>query len=436
MKTVVLMLAMVAGAYGGRIQAQKNSVSDVEKPGGSSLITDWMKIHFDAILNAKVKSQQFRPLAYMGVALYESIVPGDPAYKSLAGQLNEYSPVLHTPENPDVYWPASANAALAQTMRFFYNDNPLTVQRIDSMEQACRMKFISQGKNAAAIDHGAAYGKQVADNVIAWCRTDLADHVNDAYTLPVGDGLYELTSADIKAPVSPHMGKCRTMVKGSCDSTMPPPPTAFSPEKGSGFYNMVNDLYTGTQNNSPSQIATALFWDDFPNGKTLTAGGHWESILGNVMKQKNMSLIEGARVYSELFITMQDAVIGCFKAKYTYNLLRPVTYIHKYMNHTDWQPLITTPMHPEYPAAHATVSMSAAVILTHILGNDVSFTDNAYDYRHYPAHHFNNFIEAGTEAGLSRFYGGIHYRPSITAGFAQGKKIADHIGERLEYKPR
>lgn len=436
MKIRVHMLILFAGIFTGPLQAQgqRNSSNDLEKTGGSSLITDWMPVHFKAILHAKVRNQQFRPLAYMGVALYESVVPGDPAYRSLVGQLNEYRPVLQPPESQQVYWPASANAALAQTMRFFYGDNPVTMKRIDSMEQACRIKFRQQGNDASAIENGAQFGKQVADNVIAWSKTDLADHVNDPYTIPVGEGLYELTSSGSKAPVSPHMGKCRTMVKGSCDSTMPSPPAAFSVEKGSAFYQMVNDLYTGSQSNDPAHIATALFWDDFPDGRTLTAGGHWESILGNVMKQEKMSLIEGARAYSQLFITMQDAVIGCFKAKYTFNLLRPVTYIHKYMNHADWQPVITTPMHPEYPAAHATVSMSAAVILTHILGDKISFTDNTYDYRHYPAHHFNNFIEAATEAGISRFYGGIHYRPSIMAGFNQGRKIAENIAKRLEYK--
>jgi hypothetical protein len=147
-----------------------------------------------------------------------------------------------------------------------------------------------------------------------------------------------------------------------------------------------------------------------------------------------MSLIQGAGVFAELFMTMEDAQIGCFKAKYTYNLLRPVTYVQKYMNHPDWNPLIVTPPHPEYPAAHAVVSMSAATILTHILGDHIAFTDNTYAYRQYPAHHFNNFIEAAHEAGMSRLYGGIHYHPSIEAGFTQGSKIADNVAKALVLK--
>jgi hypothetical protein len=117
-----------------------------------------------------------------------------------------------------------------------------------------------------------------------------------------------------------------------------------------------------------------------------------------------------------------------------YNRMRPVTYVRKYMNHADWLPVIATPPHPEYPAAHATISMAGATILTFMLGDKVSFTDDSYAYRGYPAHHFANFREAATEAGMSRFYGGIHYLPSIQAGFEQGTKIADNVAKSLVFK--
>src|SRR5665647_427505 len=123
----------------------------------------------------------------------------------------------------------------------------------------------------------------------------------------------------------------------------------------------------------------------------------------------------------------------CIRDRYTYNLERPVTYIQGVMKHSDWNSLIITPPHPEYPAAHAVVSMSGATILTKMLGDKVSFTDNTYAYRGYSAHHFNNFTEAAREAGISRLYGGIHYRSSIEAGFTQGEKIANNINNKLVF---
>jgi hypothetical protein len=177
-----------------------------------------------------------------------------------------------------------------------------------------------------------------------------------------------------------------------------------------------------------------LYWDDFPDSKSVTAGGHWACILKTIMKDRNTSLIDGAMLYAALYITENDAAIGCFKAKYTYNLIRPVTYIQKYMNHPDWSPLINTPSHPEYPAAHATISMSGATILTHLLGDNVSFTDDTYVYLGYKPRPYKNIREAGKDAGLSRYYGGIHYKPSIEAGYIQGEKIATNVANSLVFK--
>lgn len=230
------------------------------------------------------------------------------------------------------------------------------------------------------------------------------------------------------------MGNCRTLVKGSIDNSIPPPPPAFSTDPQSPFYKTAEEVYQVSLLKDENHTATGLFWDDYPDNKSLTAPGHWANILKTVMTEKNTSLIEGASLYAGMFIAMNDAAIGCFKAKYTYNLMRPETYIQKYMNHPEWTPLIGTPNHPEYPAAHATVSMSGATELTHLLGDNVSLTDDSYAYRGYKAHRFKSFREAGLEAGMSRYYGGIHYIPSKKAGATQGEKIADNVAKSLVFK--
>ncbi len=405
--------------------------AELQAPGSSKLLTDWMALHLGTIRSSKVPSHHIRQLAYIGVAVYESLVAGDPNYQSLAGQLNGYDFRPTVPPSGDFCWQASANAAFAETFRYFEANNPVTLSKADSMEQACKQNLTRKGFSDASIVAGSQYGSQVARQVIAWSITDGEDKANAPYALPKGTGLYEPTPPAFMNPIYPHMGDCRTFVRGSIDNTLPPAPPSFSQDPQSDFYKMAGEVYTISQQEDDKKVSTALFWDDFPNGITLTGGGHWESILMTVMKQLNLSLMDGAGVFAELFATMQDAAIGCFKAKYTYNQLRPVTYIQKYMNKSDWKPLIITPPHPEYPAAHAVISMSAATILTRLLGNNLAFTDNTYAYRQYPAHRFSNFIEAGHEAGMSRLYGGIHYKPSIEAGFAQGEKVADNVGKAL-----
>lgn len=413
----------------------QDRVNDLEKPGSSSLINDWITVHLRVIRNGRVFNHNHRQSAYIGIALYESIVNGDKNYKSLHGQLNGYESPVESLDTNGICWKASANTALATMFRYFYPEQS-DVTRFDSIENAWRKQLLSDGNSEASVLMGSHYGETVARSVIDWCKTDGDDKADGEYDVPQGQGFWEPTPPRFVKPITPYLGNCRLIVKGSLDNTLPPPPEVFSENGQSAYYRMASEVYDISQNLDSEKKGIGLFWDDFPDGKSVTSGGHWASILKTVMVEHKISLIEGAHLYAALFISTHDAGIGCFKAKYTYNFMRPVTYIRKYMNHPEWNPMIKTPPHPEYPAAHATVSMAAATILTSILGDKISFTDNTYSYLGFRSHHYNNFTEAARQAGLSRFYGGIHYKKSIEAGFVQGEKVADYIAKSLVFNQR
>jgi hypothetical protein len=438
MKTRILILSLFVLIFYSGKQDVASLVTDpqasLEAPGGSDLIADWITAHIKTIRNSKIFSHHQRQMAYTGIAMYESIVPGDKNYKSLAGQLNDYHPVQSLPKAADICWQASANAAISKMFNFFYSSDQMSVARFDSLESAWNQRLMNEGYSKSSIMAGSDYGRAIAQGVIEWSKSDGADQANNPYEVPKGEGLWEPTPPNFRPPATPYMGKCRTLVKGDVDNTIPPTPPSFSKDQNSPFYKMVDEVYQASLKLDDNQKALGMFWDDFPDTKTVTAGGHWECILRTIMKDRHTSLMDGAMLYAALYITETDAAIGCFKAKYTYNQVRPVTYIQKYMNHPDWQPMIVTPSHPEYPAAHATISMSGATILTYLLGDNVAFTDDTYAYRGYKARKFNNLKEAGREAGLSRFYGGIHYKTSIEAGYAQGEKIAANVAKSLVFK--
>ena len=110
-----------------------------------------------------------------------------------------------------------------------------------------------------------------------------------------------------------------------------------------------------------------------------------------------------------------------------------MTYIRQHLDSL-WLPTIVTPAHPEYPAAHATLSAAAASSLTDALGDNVSFTDRTYENIGLPARTFASFEVAGREAGISRLYGGIHYQPSIDAGATVGKQVAQNVSATLRFR--
>ena len=66
---------------------------------------------------------------------------------------------------------------------------------------------------------------------------------------------------------------------------------------------------------------------------------------------------------------------------------------------------------------------AAAAVLTHLFGENFAFTDTAHEDEGMPGRPFASFRAAAEEAGISRLYGGIHYRAAIERGLEQGACI-------------
>jgi len=409
---------------------------DISKPGSGNLLSGYIKLHLELVRCTKGLSQGqlFRHFMYTSVALYESIVNGDKRYRTLSGQLQELTPLPVMTVGKKTCWQASASASLATILKTFYTTNPSAIQRIDSLKNQFSLLFLKEGYTKQNIQTASDYGDSIALLIVEWSKNDGSTKVHPTYEVPKGNGFWEPTPPAFGSPLVPYAFNNRTCVKNSTSNTLPLAPLAFSTDSSSTFYKMVNEVYMATQNLTDDQKAMAMFWDDLPNGRFFGASGHWASIFNQVVQQQQLSLIEAAKAYVAMNIALMDAFNACWKAKYTYNVMRPVTFIQKYMGHSEWQPLIITPAHPEYPAAHASISMAAATALTKVLGNHISFTDHSYDDLGFAPRNFKNFEQAGKEAGLSRLYGGIHYRPSIEAGYILGAKTATNALSGVNFK--
>jgi hypothetical protein len=370
-----------------------------------------------------------RPFAYSGISAYESI---DPGFLSWKNKYNGLSGLPETDHFKKYNWPASVNASLAEFNRSFFtsaNLNATDLAAIDSLENAISSTF--GGENAETLSRSVAFGKSIADAIFAWSLTDSYNQNNKLpYTPPVGPGLWIPTPPAFAAASGPFWGNDRRIIAGSGDNTEPGPPVnTYSETPGSGFYNMVNDLYMASKVLTTDQKNMALFWRDVPG---VSTPGHWMSITQQAIRQSHSRLDKAAMAYALVGICLNDAVIDVFKYKYVYNQVRPVTYIRKVIGDTAWLSFIATPAHPEYPAAHGVVSASAAEGLTAAFGNIGPLTDHTWDYLGFPARTFNTFREFALDAGNSRFYGGIHYQPSINTGLKEGKMVAENILRELE----
>jgi hypothetical protein len=405
--------------------SKTDEVSSKRKPSSysSDVIQKWMTIQMRLMRNATGIPNHglARHFAYTGVAAMESLEPALHGKQSWTNKWNGLTGLPASSHSKDYYYPANVNAALASMNRLMFPGASVADKAaIDSLENALTQEFLVQ-QPVALITASAEFGNKVAIAVYNWSETDGYKNANNPYTVPVGPGLWKPTPPALSAPATPYWGNNRTIMTGSIANTQPAPPTVYSADPHSGFYGMVKEVYDVSQNLTDDQKAMVTFWKDVPGA---TTPGHWLSILRQVIYHEESSLDDAALAYALTGTAINDASITCFKWKYYYNLVRPVTYIREVLGHTTWSSYIGTPAHPEYVSAHSSLSMAAARIIENLFVLHGSFTDHTYDYLGYTARTYPNIVALAMEAGESRLFAGIHYRPSINAGIVQGHRVA------------
>ena len=213
---------------------------------------------------------------------------------------------------------------------------------------------------------------------------------------------------------------------------------------GSDFYKEVIEVYETVNALDEEKKEIAQFWDCNPYvshhkghvmfaTKKITPGGHWMGIAAIASKKDSADIMKAATTYALTSIALFDAFISCWDEKYRSNLIRPETVINRHIDE-DWVPLLQTPPFPEYTSGHSVISGAAAVMLTHIFGDNFSFDDTVEVEYGLPVRSFNSFIEASDEAAISRLYGGIHYLPACEVGIKQGRELGIHLTQKISYK--
>jgi membrane-associated phospholipid phosphatase len=312
--------------------------------------------------------------------------------------------------------------------------SPGSLAAITAVEQVFAAEGRARGPGPVYI-LSVVWGRVVAEAVLAWAATDgSATLTNCPYTPPVGPGLWEPTPPAFAPPLEPCWGQLRPLVLASGDACAPPPPPAYSEDPGSEFYALGLEVYTTSVHLTEEQRTIARYWAD-SSGTTGTPSGHWVAIVGQIARHDGLSLMAAAEAYVRVGLAVADAFISCWHTKYTYNLLRPETYITRLIDPT-WLPLIITPGFPAYTSGHATQSGAAATVLTDLFGmtpfTDTLHQDHDLEPRLEPRR-FGSFDEAAAEAAISRLYAGIHYPFDSDNGLAQGRCIGRVIVDRVTF---
>jgi hypothetical protein len=381
-----------------------------------------------------------RIYAYITVAGYEAARNGNTNYLSLAGQVNGLDSIPK-PEAGKTY---CYNLAAAHAILTVGKILVMSEGRIEAFHSGLMDEFKNTGMPDDVYQNSIAYGKLIADRIIKWAGKDNYKHTRSLskYDVQTDDATWKPTPPAYMKGVEPHWNEIRPFLLDSAQQFKPAKAVDFSKEPTSYFYKLAVAVREAGQHLTPEQSTIATYWDDNPfkvntNGHTMFAtkkispGGHWINIAGLVCRQAKADYVRSAETYSCLAVVIADSFINCWDEKYKSKVIRPETYINQYIDQ-NWMPLLQTPPFPEYTSGHSVVSNASAVMLGKLFGDNFAFTDSTEVEFSIPARKFESFKAAADEAAISRFYGGIHYMPSIVNGIDEGRRIGNFAINKLK----
>lgn len=388
--------------------------------------------------------QASRIYAYPSIAAYEVIIQDTTGYQSLAGQLNGLEPVPQINPEKEYFLPlASIHAFLSVGKALIFSE-----QMIEEFEASIYDEY-KEILLSKVFDESMEYGAEVSRHILAWVDKD---NYKQTRTFPKYSvkssqeaSRWQPTPPDYMDGIEPHWREIRPFVLDSAQQFTPPPPTEFSLDPGSQFYQETMEVYEALQaGDKEERVAIAKFWDCNPfvshhtghvmfATKKITPGGHWIGITQIAGRKAQADVVRTIEAYTLTSIALADAFISCWDEKYRSNLIRPETVINRHIDE-NWRPTLQTPPFPEYTSGHSVISRAAAVTLTSIFGNEFSFDDTTENEFGLPTRSFNSFLEASEEAALSRLYGGIHYRPAIEIGIKQGQRVGEFVVSQVQMK--
>jgi hypothetical protein len=281
---------------------------------------------------------------------------------------------------------------------------------------------IPEGQSKA---DGIAAGEQVGAGIL---DLPAIDGLNSTvpYVQPApGPGVYEPTAS--ATPLGTKLPLVVPLALEAASQFRPDGPSPLSSEEYAADLEQVKQLgRLDSAVRTEEQTRIALFWTDHDIPQ-------WNRNLVRLAAQRGLAPVETARMLAMVHVAGSDAMIACFDAKYHYLSWRPVHAIRRAdtdgnpLTERDqtWQPLRTTPNHPEYPSAHACHSTALAEALESAFGGNVPFSLDSLvtgETRSY-----ERFKDVVQEVNRARVWAGFHFRNSDQEGSTLGRKVGRFV---------
>ncbi len=275
--------------------------------------------------------------------------------------------------------------------------------------------------------NGIVVGQQAARAILIKRANDGRD-ATVIYTPGSGPGVWVPTPPAFLAALAPETPFVQPFALHSPSQFRPEAPFSLTSVDWARDYNEIKALGPAIGSvRTPEQTDIGRFWSDNPPLQ-------WNRAWRTLSVARGLGLAENARYFAVLATASADALIACWDAKYFYNFWRPVTAIRA--GDTDgnpetapdpaWIGVVTTPNHPEYPAAHGCFSGASTETLNYLFGTDevrLSVDSNVVGIVN-PVRTYDRLSDALQEVLDARIYGGMHYRNSTRIGANMGKQVS------------
>ncbi len=424
----------VAGAFAAAVPA---AAAD----NRTEVLGNWYRMILELVRHTPTYTPPVasRSFAYTALIAYEATASGDGALRSLAGQVRHLPPPPPREDGATYDEDAILNAALARAVDVYFANTGPTGQRAKAALSRQLGGKVADGLDPKTLARSEAYGVALAEAIIAASDSDGGAIVENMgfpldWTLGSDPGAWVPTSAVRlqQFPLLPAWGENRPLVLPDNAACPLPPPPAYSEEPGSPFHAEAMEVYEVSQALTDEQKLIARFWSDDPM-LSPTPPGHWVAIIFQIAERDGLAIEKQVDALVRLGLAVSDGFIVNWRDKYAYDLLRPVTYIRRVIDPA-WEPLLITPPFPEYPSGHSTQSGAVAQVLTAVFGEPFAFTDSTHEADGLAARDYPDFWTAAREAGISRLYGGIHFRSAIDLGLEQGACVGDFVNGLQTWK--
>jgi hypothetical protein len=368
---------------------------------------------------ATVGLLSFRHQAMVNIAMFDAV-------NSIQGRYSPYHVRVwaHPTASPEAAAAQAAHDVLSHLI-------PAAKPTFDTL-LATRLATIPAWRAA----QGTAVGAKVAKAIIDWRTADGSEAPNLPYLPPALPGLWQPTApGQVAAFVQFQYVEPFALITPTqyLPAAFPP---LNSPEYAAAL-NQVKEIGavgSTTRNDDQTLVARLIAGVGYGPGPF----GLWSSVAQEVVRSRNLSLIETARTFALLSVALNDGLQTAHTSKFAYQLWRPITAIRRAgedlnadtVADESWTPLIPTPAYPSHASNVACFATSAARTLARVFRTDAvpfNLTWTGTGGNANVARSYGSFSQLAEESGLARVYGGIHFMFEIDASNEACSKVADFL---------